>query len=211
MKISTLAVSVFATNCYLAYDSRTGEGVIIDPGDEGDRIKDEVTRLKFTPVGILITHGHGDHIGAVADMKAEYDVPIYAGPNAEKVIRYSNKEFFSAVGLDVICPMPDITVGEDETVSFGECTLRVIETPGHSIDAICFLAGHSLFCGDTIFFNSIGRTDLAGGNFDQLIDSITEKLMILPDETVCYTGHGPRTTIGQERENNPFLIGSFPD
>ncbi len=211
MKISTLTVSVFATNCYLVYDGKAEEGVVIDPGDEGDRIKDEISRLNFKPVGILLTHGHGDHIGAVADLKAEYDATIYAGPNAERVIRYSNKEFFSAVGLDVSCPMPDTTVVEDDIISFGDYSLRVIETPGHSLDAICFHAGNSLFCGDTLFFNSIGRTDLGGGNHDQLIDSINEKLLVLPDETVCYTGHGPRTTIGQERKNNPFLIGSFFD
>jgi len=207
----TITVSLFATNCYLVFDGETGEGIIIDPGDEAYRIMSEVDRCGFRPQAILLTHGHGDHIGAVEDLKRKYRVPLIAGRGADKMIKSSNKNFAAMFGMPVSCPMPDRTLIDGDTIEVGPELLTVIETPGHSPDGICLLRGEILFCGDTLFYGSVGRTDLPGGNHEQLIDTITQKLLVLPDETTCYPGHGPVTTIGQERANNPFLIGSFLD
>lgn len=209
MEIAALAVSMFETNCYLVYDDKSAEGVIIDPGDEADRISAEIKRMGFTPGMILLTHGHGDHIGGVEDLKKEYEIPIYAGKGAEMLIEASNKNFSAMFGVDVSCPPPDHILDDGDSISFGSETLAVISTPGHSPEGICFNAGNILFCGDTLFQNSIGRTDLPGGNHKQLIDSIKKKLLVLPDETTCYPGHGPATTIGQERVYNPFLTGKL--
>jgi len=207
MDIATLTVSVFATNCYLVYDKVAGEGIIIDPGDEGEWIIDEADRREFAPKAIVLTHGHGDHIGAVDQVKAKFDVPVIAGAEAEKMITISNDEFSAAYGVPISCPMPDRLLSDGETISFGTEELRVISTPGHSPEGICLYSNGILFCGDTLFAGSVGRTDLPGGDHRRLIDSIRQKLLPLPDETVCYTGHGPTTTIGVERRYNPFLLG----
>jgi len=211
MDIVTLTVSLFATNCYLVYDRDAGDGVIIDPGDETDRIVAEIEQCGFRPHSILLTHGHGDHIGAVQEIKDKYRIPFVAGRGAERVIKSSNKNFFAMFGMPVSCPMPDRLLADGETVPVGKASLAVIETPGHSPDGICFLWGDVLFCGDTLFYGSVGRTDLPGADHDQLINSITQRLLVLPDTTICHPGHGPSTTIGQEREHNPFLIGSYLD
>jgi hydroxyacylglutathione hydrolase len=207
MEITTLAVSMFETNCHLVYDKAAGEGVIIDPGDEADRIEDEIARLGFRATAILLTHGHGDHIGAVAALKRKLSIPVVAGTRAEQMIMFSNKHFSAMFGVSVSCPPPDRFLGEGDTVPFGSVSLGVISTPGHSPEGVCFSAPGVVFCGDTLFCGSIGRTDLPGGDFEQLIDAITAKLLVLPDETICYPGHGPTTTIGEERRCNPFLTG----
>jgi glyoxylase-like metal-dependent hydrolase (beta-lactamase superfamily II) len=207
MEITTLAVSMFQTNCFLVHDTKTGEGVIIDPGDEGSRIIAEIERLGFTPRSILLTHGHGDHIGAVEKIKDRYNIPVYAGQGAEEMIKASNENFSSMYGVEISCPPPDHILAEGDEIPVGSEKLKVIATPGHSLEGICLHSGDVLFCGDTLFSNSIGRTDLPGGDHEQLIRMIKEKLLILPDETICYPGHGPQTTIGVERQHNPFLTG----
>jgi glyoxylase-like metal-dependent hydrolase (beta-lactamase superfamily II) len=208
MEIAVLPVSMFETNCYLVYDKNKGEGAIIDPGDEAERINAEIDRLGFMPKMILLTHGHGDHIGAVEDLKNKYFIPVYAGEGAAAAIEASNEHFPAMFGVTISCPPPDHTLTEGGTVTIGSETLTTIQTPGHSPGGVCFHSGSILFCGDTLFFHSIGRTDLPGGNHAQLIDSIKTKILTLPDETICYPGHGPSTTIAQERRYNPFLTGN---
>jgi len=209
MEIRALAVSMFETNCYLIYDEKTGEGAVIDPGDEADRIIAEIDQAGFTPKMILLTHGHGDHIGGVEEIMAKYNIPLYAGQGEEKIIESSNKHFPAMFGIEVSCPQPDHLISEGDKITVGSETLSVIVTPGHSPGGVCFLNDKVLFCGDTLFFNSIGRTDLPGGSHSVLIDAIKKKLLVLPEDTICYPGHGPATTIGQERQYNPFLTGNF--
>jgi len=208
MKISPIVVGMYETNCYLAYDSETMAGVIIDPGDEPERIIDEITKRNFTPVMILLTHGHVDHISGVPMIMDHYDIPLYVSEKEMPLLKSANRNMSALTGHPVTLEKNIHNVTEGETLSFGSVTLKVIETPGHSPGGICFLSGMTLFCGDTLFYGSVGRSDFEGSSHEQLIASITEKLLALPDETICLPGHGPSTTIGQERLQNPFLTGS---
>ncbi|MCP4570421.1 MAG: MBL fold metallo-hydrolase [FCB group bacterium] len=208
MKLEILALGIYQTNCYLLYDEESKEGAIIDPGDEAERIIDRVDNLGFTPQMILLTHGHIDHIGAVNDVKAHYDIPIFAGKGEEKLLASAADNMSAAFGSPVTCPPPDKILAEGEEVNIGSIKLTVIPTPGHSPGGVCFYSGKILICGDTLFYGSVGRTDFPGCSHEKLISSIIEKLLVLPNDTVCYPGHGPATTIGQEKANNPFLTGS---
>lgn len=211
MEIITLTVGMFDTNCYLVFDRKSGEGIIIDPGFEAERIAGEIQRHKVVPTAIVLTHAHGDHIGAVEELKASYGIPVMAGKGAGESIESSNKHFAAMFGIEISCPEPDRFLDDGDTVVFGDEKLTVIPTPGHSPEGICLHSEKVLFCGDTLFYGSVGRTDLPGGNHRQMIDSITQRLLVLSDHTVCYPGHGPTTTIGQERKHNPFLIGGYFD
>lgn len=209
MEVVTIVVSMFETNCYLAYDDKSKVGVIIDPGDEADRIIQAVDKYGITPKFVLLTHGHGDHVGAVNDVLTKYAVPFYAGKGEEALLSSAEKNMSAAVGIPVICREPDRLLGNGDSITFGGETLTVIETPGHSPGGVCYVSGDILFCGDTLFYGSVGRTDFPGCSHEKLISSIVDKLMVLPDDTVCYPGHGPATTIGFERKNNPFLTGGY--
>lgn len=207
MKICTIVVSMFETNCYLAADETTGKCAIIDPGDEPERIFAEIEKEKLTPEVILLTHGHGDHIGAVVEMVHRYKVPLYAGEGEEALLSSPERNMSAAVGVPVICPPPQAYLNESDTVKVGSITFSVITTPGHSPGGVCYRHDNILFCGDTLFYGSVGRTDFPGCSHDKLVASITNKLLNLPESTKCYPGHGPATTIGFEKKNNPFLQG----
>lgn len=211
MKIEVIAIIIgqFETNCYLAWDRESSEGIIIDPGDEPDLIVRELKRLRIEPKGILLTHGHGDHIGGVTPLTQEFAIPLYAGLGEEELLRSPEKNFSAALGQSVTCSLPERFLGDGETVMLGSLNFSVLSTPGHSPGGTCYYGGGLLFCGDTLFCGSVGRTDLPGGNHEQLLRSIIDKLLVLPDDTICYPGHGPATTIGQEKTHNPFINGSY--
>ena len=207
MKIETLSVGMFETNCYLVYDEQTRAGLIIDPGAEAERIIEAIKRLNMKPEKIILTHGHGDHIGGVEALIAEYKIPLFIGNGDEELLVSAVSNFSAMYGLEITCPAPDGLYSEGDKVTFSGHTLSVIHTPGHSPGGVCYRSDGIVFCGDTLFFGSVGRTDFPGCSHEKLINSINEKLMTLPDETICYPGHGPATTIGQERKINPFLAG----
>jgi len=210
-RVTTIVVGAFMVNCYLYWDDKTGDGVIIDPGDEGSVIVDTVRKAGFTPRGILLTHGHVDHIAAVAQVKEEFDIPLYVGRGEEALL--ADPAANASIMLDepITVPEPEFLLRDEEEVKIGSLAFRVLATPGHTPGGICYLdeTGGLLFCGDTLFQGSIGRYDLPGGSYPQLIESIQNKLLKLPNEIVCFSGHGPRTTIGAERNSNPFLIGGY--
>jgi len=208
MEIKTLTVGMFETNCYLVHDRTSGAGAIIDPGDEADRIIAETMRSGFAPRAVLLTHGHVDHIGAVSEIMSRFGIPLYAGKGEEPLLSSSQANLSAQMGFPVTCPPCDRLLDDGDTVSFGNLTFTVLRTPGHSPGGVCYMVGRTLFCGDTLFCGSIGRTDFPGCSHQRLIDAITEKLLTLPDDTICYPGHGPTTTIGRERRDNPFLYGS---
>ncbi len=202
MIINTLTVSMFATNCYIVSCPHTKEAIIIDPGADGKSIIDNVSRLGLKVKFIVNTHAHVDHIGANGKLKQEYSVPILL--NRKDLELYQNPGF----GLKLILkkqPLPEQYLSEGDEVSLGKLKLQVLETPGHTEGSVCLFGSEAVFCGDTLFAGSVGRTDLAGGSYGDLINSIKSKLLRLPPETVVYPGHGPATTVGVEAAGNPFL------
>jgi len=208
MQIETIVVSPFETNCYLVWNKTDKRGVIIDPGDEDERILERLEKLGVTAEAILLTHGHGDHIAAVKPIKDKLQIPLYIGRGDEAMLESPSANVSAFLGFQITCPPADHIVADGDIVKIGSIAFSVIATPGHSAGGVCYFAERFLFCGDTLFYGSIGRTDLPGGNYQQLIDSIDRNILTLPDDIVCYPGHGPATNVGQERKNNPFLTGN---
>ncbi len=211
MKINTLELGPFAVNCYLYWDESTGDGLIIDPGAEPEAILDAVAEAGFAPSAILLTHGHADHFAALADIKERFPVPVYVGKGEQDVLASPSANVSALVGQPIVAPVPDHLVVDEEIIEIAGITLKVLMTPGHSPAGVCYLDESQglVFCGDTLFYGSVGRTDLPGGSSRRLLESIEEKILKLPDEIVCYPGHGPRTTVGAERNDNPFLTGRY--
>ncbi len=210
-QMKTLVVGPFQVNCYLMWDEETSDGVIIDPGEEAELIFDRVAEAGFEPRAILLTHGHVDHIAAVAAVKEHFDIPLYIGRKDEGMLENPSSNASAYLAEPVTAPKADHLLDDDQMVSFGALSLKVIHTPGHTLGGVCYLHETTgmLFCGDTLFQMSVGRTDLPGGSTAQLLESITNKIMALPDEILCFPGHGPSTTVGAERNGNPFLRGGF--
>jgi len=209
MKVEMLVVGPFEENSYLYWDEKTGKGVILDPGAQADKIIATVEECGFEPVAILLTHGHGDHIGALAEVQKNWNLPVYIGHGEEGLLADPKLNGSAMFEYPIIAPKPDFLVEDENLYRFNSIELRVLSTPGHTVAGVCYLDERQgiLFCGDTLFQGSIGRTDLAGGSYDTLINSIQKKILRLPDNIVCLPGHGPGTTVGAERTGNPFLIG----
>jgi glyoxylase-like metal-dependent hydrolase (beta-lactamase superfamily II) len=201
-----LPVGMTETNCYIAGCEESGEGVVIDPGDEAERILAQVKALGLKIKYVLNTHAHFDHIMANGALVEATGAPLALHPLDLPLLRqYGGAGFF---GLEApLSPEPDLELAEGDTISFGNYTLQVLFTPGHTLGHVSFYEARAgvIFDGDVLFAGGIGRTDLPGGDYETLLTSINEKLMVLPDETVVCSGHGPLTTIGQERASNPWL------
>jgi len=208
-RVHTIVVGPFAVNCYLLWNEATAEAVIIDPGDEAELITAEMDQFNLTPRAILLTHGHGDHIAAISNLKEKFDLPLYIGQGEEKMLADPSANISVFFDQPIVAPVPDHLVADEQVLMVAGIRLAVLSTPGHTAAGVSYFeekAGR-LFSGDTLFAGSIGRTDLGGGDFNRLIRSIREKILVLPDNVVVYPGHGPRTTVGAERTSNPFLMG----
>jgi glyoxylase-like metal-dependent hydrolase (beta-lactamase superfamily II) len=194
-------------NTYVLGCPVTREAVIIDPGYEPDVILGFLQKHRLRPVHILCTHGHLDHMGAVADVKAATGAPVAIHPK-DLFLYERAPEWATLFGMRVESPpRPDRYLGDGDEIHFGEYVLRALHTPGHTPGGMSFLLGAWVFVGDTLFAGSVGRTDLPGGSWSELMGSIHEKLLSLDDRVIVYSGHGPPTTIGRERRTNPFLQG----
>ncbi|WP_312202936.1 MBL fold metallo-hydrolase [Anaerospora hongkongensis] len=205
MKIIRMEVGSLGTNCYIAYCEDTKEAAIIDPGGDAGEIIAVIGREALKPVCIINTHGHADHILANNKVKEATGVPVYIhGDDADMLVN-AQKNLSSFIGKGQTCLPADKILADGDTIAIGKFNLEVIHTPGHSPGGICLKSELVLFSGDTLFAESIGRTDFPGGSYRQLISNIKERLMLLPDETKVYPGHGPDTTIGWERKMNPFI------
>ena len=205
MIIETLVVGPLAVNCYLVGDEQTREVVVIDPGGNARDILDTLLRDKLKPIAIVNTHAHFDHIIALTEIRAETGAPFYLHAAEAKVLA-SAQLGASMFGFPMSQPAPaEHLLHDGDEVRVGAIALKVLHTPGHTPGGICLWGDGHVFVGDTLFQGSIGRTDLPGGDYATLMASIRDKLLTLPDETVVHPGHGEATTIGEERQFNPFL------
>jgi glyoxylase-like metal-dependent hydrolase (beta-lactamase superfamily II) len=201
-----IEVHPFGTNCYLVGSNRTREGMVIDPAGEGMRLLTNINELGLRVKLIVATHTHPDHLGAVHFLKSSTGA-IFAVHRAEGT-NLDHPFYAQLTSLDPTLrppPPPDQLLQDGDLIEIGDLTFRVMHTPGHSPGGICIVGYGVVFSGDTLFNAGIGRTDGPGCSYSQLIGSIREKLLTLPDATVVLPGHGPRTTIGEERKRNPFL------
>ena len=208
MIIDSIVAGAFHSNCYLIAEHEGDEGIIIDPGDDGDAILQMAARHRTRIIGILMTHGHIDHIAAADAVRKATGAPLYLSP-ADQPLFENLPLQASAFGsqADKI-PGPIEPLSDGRNIVCGQLNLRIIETPGHSPGSVCIFVDGSpgvLFSGDTLFAGGIGRTDLWGGSYRQLLEMIRTKVLSMDDRIRVLPGHGEATTIGDERMNNPFL------
>jgi len=211
MILEALTVGPFQENCYIVGDEGMGAGALVDPGDEATRVALAVEQTGLEIDWILITHAHIDHVGAVAALVDEYACPVLMHAEAEPMLQQLPTQAMM-MGLRFgKVPAVDRHIEDEEVLEVGALRLRALYTPGHAPGHLAFyVEGEGLvLSGDALFAGSVGRTDLFGGDMNLLMRSINEKLMTLPDETRVYSGHGPQTTISDERAHNPFLRGGI--
>lgn len=209
MILQMLTVGPFQENCYIVGDEETGSGALIDPGDEAARITLSVEQTELEIEKILITHAHIDHVGAVAALADEYACPVLMHAEAEPMLKaLPTQAMMMGLRFGKV-PSVDGYIEDEEVLEVGGLRLRSLYTPGHAPGHLAFYAESEglVFAGDALFAGSVGRVDLPGGSMEVLLRSIEERLLTLPDETVVYPGHGPETTIEEERAGNPFLRG----
>jgi glyoxylase-like metal-dependent hydrolase (beta-lactamase superfamily II) len=209
MILETFPVGRLQCNCTLLGDEEAGEAIVIDPGDEIGRIHRRITALGLKLKQILITHAHIDHVGGALKLKRLTGAPILLNENDLPLLKMMDEQ---AGWLGVETPetaLPDSSLDEGMRVGLDRYPAEVLHTPGHTQGSVClhFAPLNLVVAGDTLFAGSIGRTDLPGGNFPQIIDSIETRLLALSDDTRVLPGHGAATTIGAERRGNPFLRG----
>ncbi|KPJ70398.1 hypothetical protein AMJ51_02040 [Microgenomates bacterium DG_75] len=210
MKIERLVVGQLQTNCYLVWDEESRQAIIIDPGDDGDYIIRKVLDLQLGPKAIVATHGHVDHILAVTELKLAFRRPFWIHQGDLFLVRRMQASAKHWFGIEVD-PPPEIDkfIKEGELIKFGKEQLKVMETPGHSPGGVSLYGGGVLFSGDTLFCRGVGRYDFSYASREDLFASIKNKLFKLPDETRVYPGHGPETTIGEEKESLGFESSTF--
>ena len=209
MIVEMLTVGPFQENCYVVGDEVSGEGALVDPGDEATRIALAVEQTGLEIGQIIITHAHIDHVGAIASLVAEYVCPVLMHEEAEAMLKTVPQQAMM-MGLRFgQVPKVDRHVADEEVLEVGSLRLRSLYTPGHAPGHLAFLVEGEevVFSGDALFAGSVGRVDLPGGSMEVLMRSIEERLLPLPDDTRVLSGHGPETTIGRERMTNPFLRG----
>ncbi|HET9400654.1 MAG TPA: MBL fold metallo-hydrolase [Candidatus Acidoferrales bacterium] len=208
-----IPVGMLQCNCHIVGDPGTREAIVIDPGDEVERILEALDRHKLKVRAILNTHAHIDHVGGLKKMREATCAPV--------LLHQEDLDLYRALEMQarwIGFAAPELTeinefLKEGQTVRWGGYELRVMHTPGHTKGSVCLYvpvkeanaAGPVLFAGDTLFAGSVGRTDLWGGSFEEIMRSLRGKLLALPEETVVYPGHGSATTIGEEKQSNPFL------
>lgn len=204
--IRTLVLGNVQSNCYIVCNRSSKEAVVIDPGDNADKIVKYLTENDLECKAIFLTHGHFDHITAASELKKLTNAPIYAHEAEEELLGNAKLNVSAYMGVEVsVCP--DILIKDNNLFQIGGLSWQVLHTPGHTKGGVCYyLTDHKIaFSGDTLFYENIGRTDFPTGSHQILIESIQDKLMTLADSVEIYPGHGRPTTIGHERQSNPFL------
>ena len=202
-----IQVGLFCTNCYLVKNEDTQEGLIIDPGSDPRKISYAIDNMGMIPEAILLTHGHFDHIMAVNELKLKYNVKVYI--HEPEAALLADPKLNSSIGLirQPYTTSAEVLLDDNDSVVLAGLTIKVIATPGHTVGGACFYLEKQkiLFSGDTLFYESIGRSDLPTGDSDLLIDSIRRRLAVLPDDTYVLPGHGVTTSIGHEKRCNSYM------
>lgn len=205
IEIIRICVGAFSANCYLVFCSESRNAVVIDPGDEGDVILRVIQENQLKPEWILLTHGHGDHIGAVGYLKNVLSISSAIHWEEAEMLTNARANLSALFGQAILAPPADRLLNDGDIVNFGDRTFSVLYTPGHSPGGCSFLIDSHVFTGDALFKETVGRTDLPGCSHSKLIQGIREKILTLNDDVIVYPGHGPATTVGEERRNNPYL------
>jgi len=206
MRIEIFTLGELQENAYLVLDDNYPEAVVIDPGDYPKRLVSRIEETGKTLAAILLTHGHWDHVTGVRELRLAFDAPIYLHEADRALYEHvvEQAEFFGFYAEPQ--PPVDHTLKDGDVVEVGLFRFEVLHTPGHTPGGVCFRMNNVVFVGDTIFAGGVGRSDLPGGSHEKLIDGIRRKLLTLDDNVVLYPGHGPPTTVGEERRSNPFLV-----
>jgi glyoxylase-like metal-dependent hydrolase (beta-lactamase superfamily II) len=195
LEVVSLVLGAYGTNCYLVAREGAEQAVVIDPGDTAELVLEALAERGWTAAAILVTHGHLDHIGAVRDLADATSAEVWmARGDADDLRNFAPAPY-----------QPQHLIGGGESLDVGGISFRTFDVPGHTAGSVAFVTDGVAFVGDVLFAGSIGRTDLAGGDLDTLIESIALLMRELPPETVVASGHGPATTLAQERATNPFL------
>ncbi len=205
MKLRKLTVGSLGANCYILWDEKDKEAIVIDPGGEGERIIEAIRKDSLKIKSIVDTHTHIDHIGSNDFLREKTKAPLLVHSADVFLLQNAELNLSALTGEDRSFGPPDRVLGEGDEIRVGGFSLRVLHTPGHTPGSVCLYGDDKLFSGDTLFAGGIGRTDLAGGSFGELQESIKDKILTLPDEVAVYPGHGPSTTVGKERRCNVFI------
>ncbi|MCI5587840.1 MAG: MBL fold metallo-hydrolase [Lachnospiraceae bacterium] len=207
LKIDFRIVGPVQTNCYFIMNPERKECIVVDPGDEAENLESFMMKKDVRPVGILLTHGHFDHIGAVEELKKKYDIEVYANKEEEDTLKDPNVNLSMPMMGNAISIKADKLLSDGQVIELMGEKIKCIHTPGHTVGGMCYYLEDRdcLFSGDTLFQESVGRTDFEGGSMSEIVKSLKEKILTLPDSVKVYTGHGLMTSIEHEKMYNPFV------
>ncbi len=206
-RIKTCVLGIVSTNCYIIYREGGSQAIIVDPADRPDRILEECRKLGLNVSAVLLTHGHFDHITAAQNLRSETGCRVYGAEAEARLLKEPEMNLSCKMGRQKVSLIADEEVKDGQMLTLLDWNWKVIATPGHTAGSVCYYLKDEdvLISGDTLFYESLGRTDLPTGNSGQIVSSICEKLFSLPDDTIVYPGHGDPTTIGHEKQCNPVV------
>ncbi|MCG8482370.1 MAG: MBL fold metallo-hydrolase [Clostridia bacterium] len=205
MKIKRFVLGMYQENCYLVWHDQTKKGFLVDPGTYSEAIMDFIKENNIELECIVLTHAHGDHIGGLERFMSEFNAPVYIHEKEAPILKDANKnESLGIVGYKIEIDA-DRLLKDGEELEIGGIPIKILHTPGHTPGGMCIYVGSYLISGDTLFAESIGRTDFRYSSTDDLINAVKNKLYLLPDDTIVLPGHGLETSIGHEKKRNPFV------